>query len=227
MFRFDGREAPRIGLEGVAAGGSVLDAFHPRQAVRREVVVPHEIADVFLRHHAVPFAAGDILVVFLHQRGVPGEGALDLVGPGVGGRVLAAGQGQVHRLRVIHFIDVGEGLDREEDEFPVGVLVFWLQGEELPQGLRFQADEIVPHLAEFAGRQVIGPPVHHFGRGAAAVLAIEVEDARGLLGLVVTEGCRAEGPRVVRQVLHRDGFGIARHRKEQAGPRSCPRRRPR
>ena len=119
MFRFDGREAPRIGLEGVAAGSGVLDAFHPRQAVRREVVVPGTVADVLLRHHAVPLAAGDVLVVSLHQRGVPGKGALDLVGPGVGGRVLAAGQGQVHRLRVVHFIDIGEGLDGKEDEFPV------------------------------------------------------------------------------------------------------------
>ena len=107
---------------------------------------------MLLRHHPVPFAAGDVLVVFLHQGGVAGEGALDLVGPGVRGRVLPAGQGQVHRLRVIHLIDIGEGLDGEEDEFPVGVLAFRLQREELPQGFRLQADEIVPHLAEFARR---------------------------------------------------------------------------
>ena len=170
---------------------------------------------MLLRHHAVPFAAGDVLVVFLHQSGVAGEGALDLVGPGVCGRILAAGQGQVHRLRVVHFIDIGEGLDREEDEFPVGVLAFRLQREELPQGLRLQADEIVPHLAEFARRQVVGSPVHHFRRRPAAVLAVQVEDARGLVGLVVAECRRAERARVIREVVHRDRFGIPRHREEQ------------
>ena len=158
VLRLDGREAPRIGLEGVAARGGLLDAFHPRQAVRREVVVPGAIADVLLCHHTVPLAAGDVFVVFLHQNGIAREGTLDLVGPGVGGRVFSTGQGQVHRLRVIHFIDVGEGLDREEDELPVGVLVFRFQREELPQGLRFQADEIVPYLPELASRTCRNSP---------------------------------------------------------------------
>ena len=62
----------------------------------------------------------------------------------------------------------------------------------------------VADAAELPGSEVVGAAVHHLGRGAAAVFAVQVEDAGCLVRLVLPEGLRAEGARVVQQVLRRD-----------------------
>ena len=190
MLRFDGGVAARIGGEGEAAGGRFAEAPDFGQAVGREVVVPGTVADVLLDHHAVPFAAGHFLVVLRAKGCVAREALLHQVRPAVRVRIALGVEVVVHRLRVVHLVEVGQGLHREEDDLPVGVAAGGIEGEELPQGLGLEAGELVADAPEFAGGKVIGGAVHHFGRGAAAVFAVEVEDADGLVGLVLSEGGR-------------------------------------
>ena len=86
----------------------------------------------------------------------------------------------VHGLGIIHVIEVGHGLHREEHRLPEGVagldghLLIETQGTELQSGI------VVGHLSPLAGLQVIGVGIEHLGGDASHVLAVAVVDGGGL-----------------------------------------------
>ena len=170
---------------------------------------------MFLDHHAVPFASGDVVVVVIAKFLVALECTFHHVGPFVGFGVVLGIKFVVHGLCVVHFIEVGHGLHGEEDELLVGVVVFGSQGDVLAQGFRFQFDELVRHLFPFSRFQVIGFAVEHFRRDAPGIFAVEVQDACGFFGLVFAKGCGAELFRMLQKVGRRVLLGIPCHVEEE------------
>ena len=149
------------------------------------------------------------------QSGVAGKAGLYLVGPLVGGGIATLIQIKVHRLGVIHLVNVGHRLYREEYQLFIGIAIFIGQRNILTQSLGLKFQILVGHLLELAAGKVVGAVVHHLGGGAAVVFAVKIKDSGGFNGLIFTELFSAELKRVVEQIFGIEIFRILRHIKEQ------------
>ena len=67
--------------EDVAARSRISQTIDLGQTVGREIVVPRGIADVLLRHHAVPLASGHLMVIVGTEQRVATEGLLHPISP--------------------------------------------------------------------------------------------------------------------------------------------------
>ncbi len=74
-----------------------------------------------LRHHVIPFAAADVLVILAHQFRILPEQRTRALGQVVGGGPSLHGIQMVHSGRHIQLVDDGAGLDRIQHQLKVGV----------------------------------------------------------------------------------------------------------
>ena len=104
-----------------------LDAPHGRHEVPRRIP-PARVADVCLRHHVIPSAAGNVLVELPGQLGIAGEQARDAIGLLVGCRAALRGVPAIQPRCNVHLVEVCAGFDRVENELEVRVAVLRWQG---------------------------------------------------------------------------------------------------
>ena len=107
----------------------------------------------------------------------------------------------VHRLGIVHLVDVTHGLHGEEDKLAVGIAAFRLQGDELAQGTGLECLVFSYHLGKLVGG--IGLGIEHLGSDATVVFAHEVQDGGCLAGLIAAETLGTEVPGVVEEILGR------------------------
>ena len=184
-----------------------------RTDVSRVPIVPVLIADVLLRHHAVPLAPSNLLVVLQIQQRVALEGLATALSPAVGLWVAQCSQLQVHCLGVVHLVDIAHRLYREEDHLTIGVLVFGLQGDKLAQGTRLEGLILGYDLSELVRR--VGGGVEHLRGDAAVILAHEVQDRGCLTCLLLSKALLAEVACMVEQIVHVVLAGIPGHVHKQ------------
>ena len=104
-------------LELIAASSRGVRDSHAGgtgQKIAAEIIVPRTVANMLLRHHTVPLAIGNFLVIGQTEQRVTTETLADALAPLVGIGIILRSQMQVHSLGVIHVVEVGHGLYREE-----------------------------------------------------------------------------------------------------------------
>ena len=183
--------------------GSLCRRFYRLQLrtyVSGEPVVPVLVADVLLSHHTVPFATCYLLVVLQIQQRVALEGLATALCPAVSLRIALCRQLQIHRLGIIHLVDVAHRLYGEEDDLAVGILAGGLQRDKLAQGTCLEGLILSHHLGELVSG--IGPGVEHLRGDAAIILAHEVQQLGSLTGLLLAEALCTEVARMVEQIIH-------------------------
>ena len=147
---------------------------------------------MFLRHHTFPFATGDIVIVRCTEYGITMKSRFGPVCPHIGIGVVFGKQIVVHRLCIIHLMQIAHRLNGKEDEFTIDIAIFLWQGDELAQRICFQTDIIAHHLAPFSILQIIRVAVEHFGCYTTIILATEVQYACRLVGIGLTKLLRTE-----------------------------------
>ena len=76
---------------------------------------------MFLNHHTIPFATGNIGVVGSTEQRVATETLCHTIGPHVGIRATRLSQTVVHGLCIVHIVEVGHGLHREEHQLAIEI----------------------------------------------------------------------------------------------------------
>ena len=170
---------------------------------------------MLLGHHAFPLAAGNVGVVGSTEHGVTLEAALHLGGPAVGVGAVLRGQLAVHGLGIVHVVEVGHGLDGEEHQLTVEVAALGGHQLQQPQGAQLKTGIVVGHLPPFAGLDVIGVGIEHFGCYARHVLAVAVIDVGRLAGLRAAHVAAEEAGGVVGHRLLGVLLGVPCHVHKQ------------
>ena len=180
-----------------------LNAAYARLCIGTEIIVPTGIAYVLLDHHAVPLAAGHLLIIICAQLGITLKVALAALCPVVCGGIVVAYQFLVHGLAVIHIVDVAHGLYGEQYYLLISVTVFGLELEILTQSLSLQTCIIVANLLKLTGlKRVVLACIQHLGADTAVVLAAQVKNTCSLGSLLLTKELLAELVGVIQQVVY-------------------------
>ena len=121
----------------------------------------------------------------------------------------------IHRLRIVHLVQIRHRLYVEEHDFEIGVLRVRRKPRVLRLRVLRQLHIFAGNLRPLAGLEAVRVLVQHLGRTAACPARREVEDARGLLRLPRAEEPSAEAlgelPESLRSVARR----IPRHVEEE------------
>ena len=206
-----------LGQEHVAVLPCLLlaEAEHVGQHVVREIVVPARIADVLLNHHSVPLASGHYLIIIGTEQRVATETTLHLGGPFVGLQAALLVELVVHGLSVVHLVEVAHGLDGEEQQLEVRVVVFSGQLLQQSERVSLQGLVLLHHVEPFARCQVVGVAVQHLSRHPSVVLRVEVQQTGSLSGMLLAQLLCAELRGMLHEVPGRVACGIPCHVEEE------------
>ena len=196
--------------EGVATSCS-LHLTGTRQHIGTEVIVPVGVADVLLGHHTIPLTTCNVFVVRSIESGITIETLLHTLCPAVGIRIVALCTVLVHRLCVIHIIDVSSCLYREEDELLIGILGVLRNLEEQTQRTGFKSLVLVSHLLPFTCSDVISTGIKHLWSYTCHILAVLVINISSFSCPLLTQHSRKEATCVVSDVLHLIFFWFPSH----------------
>ena len=182
---------------------------------RSEVVVPRPVANVFLGHHASPFSTSDFVVISCAEQRVSVETFCHAVGPAVGIGISLLRQLEVHRLCIVHRIDIAHCLDGEENDLLIHIALLRAQAHILAQGLSLQAYIVAFHFSPLTRLQVVGLGIEHLGGHAAVHLAAEVQQTRCLLSFLFAKHRLAERFRMTAHHVGGHRLRVPRHIHEQ------------
>ena len=127
---------------------------------------------MLLDHHILPFATSHYIIICIGQELVTCEAGFNLVSPLIGCRIPGSIQMMVHRLCIIHFIQIGHCLHREENQLEICILDIFRKRQILPQSLGLKLEILVRNLFPLTCMEVIGMTVKHFRCNTAVIFAV-------------------------------------------------------
>ena len=79
---------------------------------------------MLLGHHAIPLSVGHLLIIIGTEFCISFETTVHFVCPTVTLGILFLKEFLVHGLCIIHLMQIAHGLNREQDNLPIGILIF-------------------------------------------------------------------------------------------------------